>query len=115
MPTVDDGWARLGRVILTERSRRWRTRAEFADACGVSARVLDDLETGARENYLDATLAAIEVTLGWKPGTCLRVVQGGKVRREHDPSMARLVAVWPSLSNDARAMLADLAERSVRR
>ncbi len=103
---------RLGRLILHERSRQWRTREEFAHATGLSARLLDDLEAGRRDNYLDATLAAVEITLGWQAGSCLRVVGGGRPRRELDPSLARVIAVWPSLSADARAMLADIAERA---
>lgn len=99
-------------MILHDRSRQWRTREEFAHATGLSARTLDDLEAGRRDNYLDATLAAVEVTLGWQVGSCLRVVGGGKVRREMDPSLARIMAVWPTLSDDARAMLADVAERA---
>lgn len=100
--------------MLTERSRYWKTREEFSRACGVSARVLDDLETGRRSNYLPSTLAAVDVALGWAPGTCLRVAQGGRVRRQTDPAMTRILGVWPRLSVDARAMLADIAERAAR-
>lgn len=109
-----EGWVRLGRIILHDRSRYWRTREEFARASGVSARVLDDLEAGRRDNYQDATLAAIEITLGWRAGTCLRVVQGGRVRRDVDLEMSRVLTAWPRLSHDARVMLAELAERSAR-
>ena len=109
---MDDGWGRLGRRIVSERSRRWRTREDFAHATGLSTRTLDDIETGRRSNYREQTLAAVEATLGWAQGTCERVVQGGRVRREMDPSLVRLMDVWPRLSPDARAMLADMAERS---
>ena len=72
-----------------------------------------DLETGARGNYLGSTLAAVETTLGWAPGTCCRVVEGGRVRREADPMMVRLVDAWQLLSPDARAMLVQMAELGV--
>jgi hypothetical protein len=110
---MDPGWARLGRRVLTERSRHWRTRDEFAHATGLSSRLLDDLENGRRDNYLDATLAAIEVALGWAPGSCRRVVEGGRVRREMDPSLVRLLDLWPQLPLEARAMLVDIASRAL--
>lgn len=107
---MDESWGLLASRIAAERSRRWHSRAAFAKAAGVSVRVIDDLERGRRGNYSDATLAAVEATLGWEFGSALRVVQGGRPRREVDPYLAQLVEVWPSLSMDARAMLARLAE-----
>lgn len=109
-----DGWRRLGRTVASERGRHWRSRAAFSRASGVSERVIDDIETGVRSNYADATLAAIEAALGWAPGTCERIVQGGKVRREADPMLVRLLDSWRRLSPDARAMLVDIAERAAR-
>lgn len=80
----------------------------------MSERVIDDIENGVRSNYADATLAAIEAALGWTPGTCHRIVQGGRVRREADPMLMRLLDSWRRLSPDARAMLVELAERVAR-
>lgn len=108
-----EGWERLGRLVLAERSRRWRTREDFAHATGLSVRLLADVEAGNRDNYLPSTLSVLEAALGWAQGTCERVVQGGRVRREMDESLVRLMDCWPRLSPDARAMLADLAERSL--
>ena len=107
----EEGWRRLGRTIARERAPQWRSRREFATAAGISARTVDDLERGRRDNYLDTTLAAVEYALGWQPGTCLRVVQGGRVRRHVDPQMERVWAAWPHLSNKERAAVAELAER----
>lgn len=107
-----DGWERLGRRVAQERGRHWRSRAAFARAAGVSPRVLDDVEKARRANYSETTLAAIEAALGWEPGTCLRVVQGGKVRRDVDPVLVRLLDAWTTLSPDARWMLVEIAERS---
>ena len=109
-----DGWARLGQRVAQERGRHWRSRSAFARAAGISRRVLDDVEKGRRENYSETTLAAIEAALGWAPGTCLRVVQGGRVRRDVDPVLVRLLDVWVTLSPDARAMLVEIAERAAR-
>ncbi|GAB3889359.1 hypothetical protein GCM10028802_42200 [Terrabacter terrigena] len=105
---------RLGRRVAAERGRHWRSRAAFARAAGLSKRVVDDLELGRRSNYAETTLAAIEAALGWTPGTCLRVVQGGKVQREVDPSMVRLMDAWVRLPEEARAMLVEIAERAAR-
>jgi transcriptional regulator with XRE-family HTH domain len=105
-----EGWGLLAARIASERSRRWRSRAAFAKAAGVSVRVVDDLERGRRSNYSAATLAAVEAALGWEFGSAVRVVSGGRPNREMDPYLAQLVDVWPSLSTDARAMLARLAE-----
>lgn len=110
---VVDGWVRLGRVVAAERSRRWRSRADFARAAGISARVIDDLEKGRRGNFSDLTLGAVEAALGWQPGACLRVVQGGQVRRRTpDELLSRLLEVWPRLSPDARVLLVEMAERA---
>lgn len=109
-----DGWERLGRRIAVERGRRWRSRAAFARAAGVSSRVVDDLENGRRNNYSDATLGAIEATLGWEPGTAQRVVEGLRVKREADPLATRLMDAWQHLSPDARRLLVEIAERVLR-
>lgn len=61
---------------------------------------------------MPATLAAVEVALGWAPGSCLRVVQGGRVHRLEDPLLARLVEMWPRLSRETHALLVELAERA---
>lgn len=107
----EQGWKRLGRAILHDRIRHWPTREDFARETGLSARLLDDLEAGRRSNYSDTTYAAIEATLGWREGTCLRVVAGGRVFREFDPALVRIMRAWPHLSQDVRGMLADLADR----
>jgi hypothetical protein len=109
---MSPGWERLGAAIVAERSRRWRTRAGLAHASGVSVRVIGDLERGRRANYLETTLGAVEGALGWEVGTCQRIVAGGQPAHNHDAMMIRLLAIWPYLSNDARAMLVAGAERA---
>lgn len=76
--------------------------------------MLDDLEKGRRANYSEATLAAIEAALGWEPGTCRRVVEGGRVRHEVDPELMRLLDAWRVLTPDARRMLVEIAERAAK-
>lgn len=111
---MGDGWAVLGERILAERSRRWRTREDFAHATGVSRRVIGDLERGARSRYQAATLAAVESALGWSPGSCLRVVQGGRPQPTVDPLFLRLRDAWQYLGPDARRMLVVVAEQTLR-
>lgn len=108
-----DGW-RLGNRITAERGRHYRSRAAFARAAGLGARTLGDVERGRRDNYSDATLAAIEAALGWEPGTCLRIVQGGRVRRDIDPQMMRLLDAWRTLPPEARELLVLMAEQASR-
>jgi hypothetical protein len=109
-----DGWERLGRMVATERARRWRSRADFARAAGISTRVIDDLEKGRRGNFSPLTLSAIEAALGWQPGAAMRVVQGGAVRRMGpDERLSRLLELWPRLGADAQTILVDLVERAV--
>lgn len=108
---MSHGWDRLGQAIVAERSRTWRTRAEFARAARVSARVIGDLERGRRSNYLDTTKAAVEGALGWDPGSCDAIVNGGHLTRDADPLLVRLHQMWPRLSHDAKVVLVQLAER----
>jgi len=58
------------------------------------------------------TLAVIEFKLGWAPGSCVEIVHGSQPVSEADPVFARAEAAWLHLSDDARLMLAELAERS---
>lgn len=70
------------------------------------------MEKGRRSNYSDATLAAIEAALGWEPGTCVRIVQGGRVRRDLDPQTMRFLEAWRTLPPEARELLIEMAERA---
>ena len=111
---MTDGWARLGRLVATERGRHWRSRNAFARAAGISPRLLGDVEKGRRSNYSDATLAAIEAALGWEPGTSRQVVAGGQVRRDIDPRLLRLLDAWRTLTPEAQELLVAMAEQASR-
>ena len=76
--------------------------------------MLGDVEKARRDNYSDATLAALEAALGWEAGTARRVVQGGRVRREVDPQLVRLLDAWRALPAEARELLVMMAEQASR-
>ena len=110
-----DGWARLGDRIFRERSRHWRTRPEFAHKTGLSVRTLVKIESGDGARCRETTFAAIEVALGWEPGSCLRIVGGRNPLRSTDPILARIQRVWPDVPVGVRAALARVAEESAER
>lgn len=109
---VDEGWKKLGRRVQAERSRRWKTRPEFAEACGLSARVIAALELGERANYRQSTIDRVEATLGWEHGSADLVRRGRRPVRVEDEYLIELRALWPGLSSDARRMLVELARRA---
>lgn len=112
---VSGDWGEVGRRIRVERARNWPTRAAFAAATGLSRRVLEDLESGARDTYLPATLAAVEVALEWEPGSCQRLADGLKLEYGNGPDMRAILDAWPRLDDGARRMLANLARQHRRR
>lgn len=105
-------WLKVARAVRAARVTRWRRREDFAKATGLSVRLLSDIENGRRDNYDPSTVAIIESTLLWEPGSIARTAAGGAPRPVADGAMQRLLASWPNLSQDAREMLADLAERN---
>jgi transcriptional regulator with XRE-family HTH domain len=95
-----ENWRRLadyvvaGRVVLGMRDRR-----SLAAATGVTERTLGKLENGQRVSA--STLAAIEIVLGWAPGSCRRILAGG------EPSAG---SAEPDPAEDADPTLRYLAE-----
>lgn len=110
------GWQRLGRRVKTERGRKGYPSVRApAEATGLSPRTIQAIESGSRAGRpRDATLARIELALGWQPGSAERVVEGGRPREAVDPLLARVAAAWPQLSGDGQVQLAELAERLAR-
>jgi hypothetical protein len=98
-------WRRLGELLRHQRvvNLHERSRAAFARTLGLSsARVLNDLENGARDNYERDTLLAIE---GWYrlPSSALREVLGDLY-----PNTGALVAIAHVGSDDDTAALDEL-------
>lgn len=72
-------WQRLGQHVVARRlALGYKTRIQLAQASGISARILGDIETGRRGRFDPKTLAALENTLGWNTGTANRVADGGE-------------------------------------
>lgn len=73
------GWERLGHYVVARRVELGhRQRPTFADASGMSVRILGDIELGRRGNYDPTTIAALENALGWETGSVQRVLRGGE-------------------------------------
>lgn len=72
-------WKRLGSLVVARRVELgYQTRGAFADACGINARILSDIEHGRRSNYDAVTIAKLENFFGWDTGSARRVVEGGE-------------------------------------
>lgn len=100
-------------MVRRARIARWPEVQDFARATGLSPSTIDIIEKGRRATFREATVAAIEAAIDWEPGSFERVGQGGQPRVRDDREMARLRIAWPSLSIDARRILATLAETAV--
>lgn len=69
---------RLGAYIVSRRIEcGFETQADFADAIGISARVLSDIENGKRPAGA-GTYARIEQRLRWSPGSIHDIIEGGE-------------------------------------
>lgn len=103
-------WKKLGHIVTAERVRLgYRSLAAFAVAAGLSTSTLDNIENGRKTSYDAGTLGALEVALGWRPGSVDRVLAGREPEAEPDTDLAAIIAAWPRLSPGARRMLRILA------
>lgn len=73
-----EAWARLGRAIRSERGRYGWSRKQLAKASGVSEAAVQNAENGrVPVRRWPQTIARIERSLGWHPGTAKAVTEGG--------------------------------------
>lgn len=107
---MPDRWKRLGTYVRRERHRRRQTQADFARTIGISTRSVGSLERGESTRYDADTLAAVEDALAWEPGS-IEAFIAGRPPRTTDKHLAEIHAAWPHLSNDARAILAEIARK----
>ena len=72
-----EDWLRLADYIVARRVELgMRDRRAFAEATGVTERTLGKLENGQRVS--PSTLGMVENRLGWGPGSCRRILEGGE-------------------------------------
>lgn len=67
-------WERVGELLQQQRvtlDPRYRNRALFGRERGINYRLVQDIETGARDNYGVATLTQIEAAYGLPSGAIL--------------------------------------------
>jgi hypothetical protein len=58
---------------------RWHNRTEFAQATGLSYRLVYDAEEARRSNFGTSTLAALEAAYRLTPGSIARFLAGGEL------------------------------------
>ncbi|WP_313276831.1 helix-turn-helix transcriptional regulator [Timonella senegalensis] len=77
--TTTSAWIRLGQRVIERRVELgMETTTAFADATGLSTRILGDLENGRKDSYRASTLLRIEKVLGWTAGSIEAVLAGGE-------------------------------------
>lgn len=75
-------WERLGAILIQRRTAlnpQWHGRGAFAEATGLSYRLVYDVEEGRRGNFGGATLAAIESAYQLETGAIRRFLDGGEL------------------------------------
>lgn len=72
-----EDWGRLAQYVTSARMAAGLTsRDALATATGVTERTLFTLEKGRRVG--DNTLTAVELAVGWKPGSAHKILAGGE-------------------------------------
>lgn len=71
-------WERLAQLVKERRvTLGMNTTKALAEATGLTARALGDLENARRSNYGEGTKVRVENALRWKPGSIAQILQGG--------------------------------------
>ena len=100
MEGMAQDWKRLADHVITRRVQLgMMDRRDLRDATGITERTIGQLERG--HSVSASTLAKIELTLEWPPGTARRILDGGEPDtavparqpdspRYSDPSLQRI-------------------------
>jgi hypothetical protein len=107
MPLSGDKAARrrLGRLLVQARfemNPEWRNRRLFAEEQEINYRLVQDIETAARENFDEGTKMFIETKYGWALGSIDRVLAGGEPTKavQIPPRvLALILEAWGTLDN----------------
>jgi len=70
-------WQALADHIAAEMARRGWTQRDLAEAAGVGTRAVWELLKARPKKRVPRVLAAVEVALGWEPGTGRRILETG--------------------------------------
>jgi transcriptional regulator with XRE-family HTH domain len=116
-----DGWERLASAVIARRVELgMHTRQALAEATGLTARSLSDIERARRTSYDPATLARVEQALQWLPGTVDRILAEGDAQAgdvgDADPLLRELGAMLADdspLAADDRHALRTIVDRLV--
>jgi transcriptional regulator with XRE-family HTH domain len=106
-----EAWARLGVAIRSERERYGWSREQLARAASVSVTAVQNAERGRVPiRRWPQTIARVERSLGWHPGTAKAVIEGGTPDSPPFPLEIMLIedklrrSVWVEISDgDAAA------------
>ena len=86
-----DRWEALGALLVQRRTAlnpRWHNRTAFAEATGLSYRLVYDAEEARRTNFGNSALAAIEAAYRLEPGAIARFLAGGQLGYQPLPQEA---------------------------
>ena len=105
-------WRRLGQLLEQRRvelDTRYQNRAAFASERGIDYRLSYDIESGARSNYRRPTLAAVEVSYAWAPGSIQGVLNGADPVPLPVPGRDG-AEEWSALTAEERQIVRDFIE-----
>lgn len=110
-----EDWPRLRDYVIARRTKLGMLhQGDLADAAGVSRRTISQIETA--HSVRGSTLAALDATLQWKPGSSRAILRGGEPDQvdlsPDDAEAARIDAELREISN-AYPKLTDTERRGI--
>ena len=107
-------YRRLGTAVRAARhAYGYTNREHFAEACGVSVRLLSDLESGTRANFRTRLLDKVEAALDWPAGTMGSVLTDPSFRPPAPGSSVDMVFRPPVFNRNPVALEVTVVERAL--
>lgn len=100
----DADWTRLADHVRAARLAQGMTQAELADAAGIGFTTVQLLERGTPRTRLPNTIGAVELALGWAPGSARRVLEGGSPEPSVSLPRIRVELMAPDVDRVAAAI-----------
>ena len=108
------GYRRLGTAVRdARREYGYTNREHFADACGVSVRLLADIESGTRGNFRTRLLEKVEAALDWPAGTLDNVLTDPNFRPPTPGSSVDMVFRPPVFNRNPVSVEVTAVERAL--